>query len=404
MQLGWIDFSKSERSKILSVLDLLQESGTLDELGIAPVRDGFANIFFPGTSTIQTRAKYFFIVSYILKDMERSSESNPNTLRRLLDSVERQCGEYLFTKNRNEPGLIGRRAIASHQWVKRPPVEIYWSGLRQYRIFTHSSLTLTEYLRISCGLKNRKSELKSLGNRNDNAEENECDDKDAGHTGSFQFWNIPVYPANWKDTLQMELAPSEATFLKKQIIANHPETMLGWILRYNIKEALQCENFDDLSIVIGQFPPHIQGDYWLARQFSHFLAIIRTVYNIIVSDGKNEDANATYDALRPYLREEASVDLDAVISRLGIEANIALCKFLRAAKEHILNDDFDSLCKCIKDREILLKGTGRAKTAHPGEFDTNAWFGGFYLDYRFSNAKTIMNDIYEGEVAENVEP
>ena len=202
----------------------------------------------------------------------------------------------------------------------------------------------------------------------------------------------------------MELAPSEATFLKKQIIANHPETMLGWILRYNIKEALQCENFDDLSIVIGQFPPHIQGDYWLARQFSHFLAIIRTVYNIIVSDGKNEDANATYDALRPYLREEASVDLDAVISRLGIEANIALCKFLRAAKEHILNDDFDSLCKCIKNREILLKGTGRAKTAHPGEFDTNAWFGGFYLDYRFSNAKTIMNDIYEGEVAENVEP
>ena len=35
MQLGWIDFSKSERSKVLSVLDLLQEKGTLDELGIA---------------------------------------------------------------------------------------------------------------------------------------------------------------------------------------------------------------------------------------------------------------------------------------------------------------------------------------------------------------------------------
>ena len=49
VQLGWIDFSKTERSKILSVLDLLQENGTLDELGIAPVRDGFSNIFFPGT-------------------------------------------------------------------------------------------------------------------------------------------------------------------------------------------------------------------------------------------------------------------------------------------------------------------------------------------------------------------
>ena len=35
MPLGWIDFSKSERNKVLSVLDLLSEAGTLDELGIA---------------------------------------------------------------------------------------------------------------------------------------------------------------------------------------------------------------------------------------------------------------------------------------------------------------------------------------------------------------------------------
>ena len=46
MQLGWIDFSKTERSKILGVLDLLGQ-GTLDELGIAAIRDGFANLFFP---------------------------------------------------------------------------------------------------------------------------------------------------------------------------------------------------------------------------------------------------------------------------------------------------------------------------------------------------------------------
>ena len=76
MPLGWIDFSKNERSKVLSVLDLLSESGTLDELGIAPVRDGFANLFFPGTSTIQTRAKYFLIVPYALKDLEYSIETN----------------------------------------------------------------------------------------------------------------------------------------------------------------------------------------------------------------------------------------------------------------------------------------------------------------------------------------
>ncbi len=64
MRLGWIDYSKEDRKKVLSVIDLLfEEGGALDELGLGPVRDGFANLFFPpGTSTIQTRAKYFLIV------------------------------------------------------------------------------------------------------------------------------------------------------------------------------------------------------------------------------------------------------------------------------------------------------------------------------------------------------
>lgn len=54
MPLGWIDFSKTERSKVLT------ERGTLDELGIAPIRDGFSNLFFPGTSTIQTKIFLFY--------------------------------------------------------------------------------------------------------------------------------------------------------------------------------------------------------------------------------------------------------------------------------------------------------------------------------------------------------
>lgn len=77
MQLGWIDFSKTERNKILSVLDLLLQDGTLDELGIAPVRDGFSNLFFPGTSTIQTRAKYFFLVPYALKELDYQKKPIP---------------------------------------------------------------------------------------------------------------------------------------------------------------------------------------------------------------------------------------------------------------------------------------------------------------------------------------
>ena len=111
MELGWIDFSKSERSKVLSVLDLLSESGTLDELGIAAIRDGFSNSFFPGTSTIQTRAKYFFAVPYALKQLEKSNETNPNKVLKTLDTIERTCGEILFSQNRNESGLIGKNSL-----------------------------------------------------------------------------------------------------------------------------------------------------------------------------------------------------------------------------------------------------------------------------------------------------
>ena len=68
MQLGWIDFSKEDRQKALDVINLLSEQGAVDELGIGVIRDAFANYFFPGTSTIQNRAKYFLIVPYVLRE------------------------------------------------------------------------------------------------------------------------------------------------------------------------------------------------------------------------------------------------------------------------------------------------------------------------------------------------
>ena len=69
MRLGWVDYSKDDKKKALDLLDSIYESGTLDELGLAPIRDGFSNLFFPGITTIQTKAKYFLIVPYALKEI-----------------------------------------------------------------------------------------------------------------------------------------------------------------------------------------------------------------------------------------------------------------------------------------------------------------------------------------------
>ena len=66
----------------------------------------------------------------------------------------------------------------------------------------------------------------------------------------------------------------------------------------------------------------------------------------------------------------------------------------------VKDGNVDELKKCIKNREIALKGQARAKTCHPGQFE-DAWYGGGQLDYRFGNAKVIMMDIFESEVTDN---
>ena len=61
--LSWLDSSERERRAVMELVSALNEPGTLDELGIGSIRDTIANALFPGTSTIQTRARYFFIHS-----------------------------------------------------------------------------------------------------------------------------------------------------------------------------------------------------------------------------------------------------------------------------------------------------------------------------------------------------
>jgi hypothetical protein len=59
---SWLDYSEQHRRQMLDVIDLFREQETRDELGIGTVRDAFADALFPGTSTIQTRARYFLFV------------------------------------------------------------------------------------------------------------------------------------------------------------------------------------------------------------------------------------------------------------------------------------------------------------------------------------------------------
>ena len=102
-------------------------------LASAAVRDAFADLLFPGTSTIQTRARYFLFVPWQYVELERLRVPSHQAVARgrraelelidaLVDSGERQ-------------GVIG---IQARRTLKRLPSNVYWNGLlawgiRQFR-------------------------------------------------------------------------------------------------------------------------------------------------------------------------------------------------------------------------------------------------------------------------------
>ena len=179
MQLGWIDFSKEDRQKAFDVINLLSEQGAVDELGIGVIRDAFANYFFPGTSTIQTRAKYFLIVPYMLREaVDGRYGKDANRVLRAIDSAEKDCGIRLLEADPKAEGVIGTRVLPKG-WVARRPSDIYWNGIRTFGIFCDYGLSIPEYVSLAVKLKEQKS-VSRLGNRNDDAEENDKDDSDAG--------------------------------------------------------------------------------------------------------------------------------------------------------------------------------------------------------------------------------
>ncbi|ASK64225.1 hypothetical protein CFK37_19775 [Virgibacillus phasianinus] len=108
LKLGWIDYSSEHKDKVMAVLHALSGPEAVDELGIGLIRDGFADILFPVTSTIQARAKYYFIIPYLLMELEKEKYTRPQDLIRKLGEEEIALIDTLFVDG--ESGVIGGRA------------------------------------------------------------------------------------------------------------------------------------------------------------------------------------------------------------------------------------------------------------------------------------------------------
>lgn len=385
LNLGWVDFSKSDRDMVLSVLRQLTEPGAVDELGIGTIRDGFSDILFPGTSTIQTRAKYLFIIPYICMELERGGILQPLEFISLLEQNELDLIDILAVNGAE--GVIGQR---SRQTLRRKPSSIYWNALRTFG-FISEPVSLSEYAALLYARRRTSEHQKTSGKRKSRYEEDTTDDLDTGMKG-ISFWRVPVSDDNWRDELTIELTKDEAVYLRERILAmpGTRDSLLGLFVHEKRHDFVNYERFDDLDALSEIMSESQWSDYQLARDFSRFIYGAQVRYNIIYSNGMNDAANEEW---QKYIEEKPTVNLTDIQAKLRPRARVmAFLKRFQAA----LGDEKD-LDKLIINREKELKGPARAKLTNTELYHYNDNSVNMEpLSYRIFNAQRIVQDIFEG--------
>ena len=410
MQLGWIDFSRQDKADAINIINSMKEKGVLDELGFGALRQAFANCFFPGTSTIQTRAKYFFIVSYILQDFISSVSASENDFQKFIANSqnkisgnggrENRVGKLLVENAGDDErlGIIGSRSIKGGKWVERTPLSIYWNGLRTFQFFQSANLNFTyaDFMMRVFTFARSKAESKAWIK---SSKKDDGDDFDAGNFSKISpLARIETYSKTWEKDIQITLSKKEAELLESKIVSSVPESLLAFLLKNKI-DISSCRNDFELftKLVSSKANPDTVKKLDLANKANEFYYLTMLRYSFLLSKGVvSEIADEWENTWGEKNRICNEFDIEATFKTMNIQ-NPRLKIFLFKLQKSFLDNDLDSCDEIIRNREKELKGN-RAKLTNSDyeltEMDSRIFRR---FDYRLSNAAAIINDIYQGE-------
>lgn len=193
--LTWLDSSEHDRRRALDVIDLFAVRDTRDELGLAGVRDAWADRLVPGTSTIQTRARYFFFVPWMYQRLARAGKGSAD--------IERAARKYeirlveAITSTDQDGVPIGARA---GRGLKRLPSAIYWNGLKR--------------LGICFWLGSQPAFHRGFG----------------ATIQSPWHPHLPPAPADFPNQAVLRLEEAESEFLRNQVRAQAPDSLLAFLM------------------------------------------------------------------------------------------------------------------------------------------------------------------------------
>ena len=394
--LGWLDFDDAASERVATLLRSLEEPSTLDVLGLGSIRDAFADMLSPGTSTVQTRLRYFIFLPWIFRRLEADNVPPTDFARKLRDA-EAKLIDCLHHLGPNQ-GVIGYYAKRN---LRRMPSDIYWGGLGAWGI-RHREVSLAEYPQRAAALSRSKPERDDDGNATER---------------TAPMWaQVPSPPTNFLDAkFDFKLQPDEAHFLIERIRRRHPHTLLAEL---SAAPKVQDKVSYPWDLPTDGMPEELIEILHHARCFSELTLGPQLVYNVLLARKAKAELRWDTDELEARQRELLDAwarliggrhdelvswadDLaDFWIVLAGQRVGAATRSFVTGIVQRAVNNP-ESFAKesevheLIRQREFRLKSQ-RARLINRSALES--WNGravGGQLDYRWTTTKRYLSDIAE---------
>lgn len=403
----WLAYDDAERDQVAALVRALDEPETLDSLGLGIVRDTIAGLLFPGTSTIQTRVRYFVLVARAVVEVERSGPKSTAEFETRLRTMERRTLDALRSCGDRGTGIVGWNS----GWAtKRWPSSIYWNGLSEWGI-----------RRVGGSLRSYSVAAVSHAQRRGQRLADEPGEAD----GSSAWWDeLPTYEGDepFPGAL-LEIAPTwtEADYLLGRMAA----TFAGGVGRpANLAEqrSLLSHVARNPAFVQAQSPwnievadPYLAGVLVHADLFGLVLHGAQLRYNRLlverarnlgnhVDDGELDELEAAWvKEMTERFNEVTAWARDfggfvTVIRHAGARISPSTRAFYQAwidaaAKDPAEAYSDDGLADLVREREQHLKGRhARLLKSEALTRWNGALFGAGRLDYRWRVARQHLLD------------
>ncbi len=366
--LSWVDHDQEARDRAEKVLALLGEREARDELGLGPIRDSLSDLLFPGTSTIQTRLRYFLIVPWVYRTLEDEGIADDEVPNKGRD-LELKVSAHL--RATSEAGVFGRRA---GRRLRRLPSSVYWLGLGTW------------------GLRN-----------------------DSGGQNGESRWHqgIPAAPSGFPKIDTLKLTAAEAEYIQDRVAQSIPKSLLAHL--FLLARPAKCDFAWKHPDYAGFCRIH-RDVLEHARLFSEVIYGAPLLYNLLLARRAQREDKATEYRMeletwalgldRTALDNWSVEDFWSTVRRrrrINPSAYGFVNQWIELARSsaldverHGLPADDSASARLVRRREKTLK---RERSRFLNRRLLDQWGGaaGVYrMDYRWNNVRDYLRELAAG--------